>query len=218
MTIILKIQNRIDQELVNKAEQELYQILLQQRFAFNDRFNNNKTAKNVIKFLRMFGLSLSILVVVVFMGLYTFKSDWSSICLNNVFYIMLFMAFALVFYYLPLLEKRVKKFTKNSSERSCKKIAARCVKKARKLAPFNAEYDIKGDLITYYRSSGEGDDAVWQLAWFRRFKGVAIHGDSATAIFKKWTSIQPSIILLHEGFTSFENVFNALNIEHINVE
>jgi hypothetical protein len=125
------------------------------------------------------------------------------------FYIVFFIITFLLFYFLPSVEGSIKNWTKKRTINTCKKLAKKCVKKARKLTPFQAEYDIKGDLISYYR----GQDDVWKLAWSRRLKGVAIQGQSATLFFRKWTSIQPTIVILYEGSSPLETILSHLNIE-----
>ena len=54
--------------------------------------------------------------------------------------------------------------------------------------------DIRRGSISYYREK----DGELKLAWTRDLKGVAIQGNFATIIFKKWTSFMPSIVILHE--------------------
>lgn len=213
MSHSVKIEYEINPELVTRAEQELYHILLQQRFAFNSRLYANKTLNNVIALLRLFGLVVTVLMAVLlllFYGWYTITTSFSK---EGAGYTILFIILAFIFYYLPELEKKAKKLSRKLNQRGCKKLAARCVKKAKKLAPYEAIYEIKGDLITYYRAITDDKNLSWELAWSRRLKGVAIHGEYVTAVFNKPSSVQPVIILLHYDFGFFENIFSELHIE-----
>lgn len=47
----------------------------------------------------------------------------------------------------------------------------------------------------------------------RKLKGVAFQGKYATVIFRKWTSLSPKIVLLHEDFHSIETALNNVAIE-----
>jgi hypothetical protein len=69
----------------------------------------------------------------------------------------------------------IKNWTEQRTIKNCKKWTTLFTKKARELAPYQAKYIIKGDLITYNRGNS--------LAWTKKLKGVAIHGQSATLLF-----------------------------------
>ena len=70
------------------------------------------------------------------------------------------------------------------------------------MAPFEAEYEIDDELISYYRWK----DNIRTLAWSRKLSGVAIHGSSVTLLFKKWTSVTPSMVILHQNFDAIKHV------------
>ncbi len=203
----MKIKSHITPDLIDSAEQELFQILLNQHQSFNDRWYSSPIVNKVIPILRVIGILGSLIGAV--LCFFLVKSSGYIAGIQTEFYIVFFIITLCFFYFLPSMEGSIKKWTKNRSIINCKKLAKKCVKKARKLTPFQAEYDIKGDLITYYRAK----DDVWKLAWTRRLKGVAIHGQSATLFFRKWTSIQPTMVILHGDFSPLETVLSHLNIE-----
>ncbi len=65
------------------------------------------------------------------------------------------------------------------------------------LAPYEAEFDFRGELLVYLR----GKEGKWTLAWSRmlgkfRDKGHAVQADSVTVIFGGPTSLTPAVIIL----------------------
>lgn len=205
----MKIKSNIDLRLVDRAEEEAFQILLKRRLSFNDRWHSRPSVLKAVSILRIIGLSLSILGALITIVSVTVKPDWCPTGLKAGVFILFFILAGVLFYFLPAFDRSIKGWVKKTATNSCRRLAKKCVKAARKAAPYEAEYDIKGDLISYYR--GQNDD--WQLAWSRKFKGVAIHGKSTTLFFRKWTSIQPIMVVLHKDFDTFEKVFTDLNIE-----
>jgi hypothetical protein len=203
----LKIKSHITSDRIDSAEQELFQILLKQHQSFNDRWYSSAIVNKVILILRVIGILGSLIGAV--LCFFLVKSGGYIAGIQTELYIIFFIITFLLFYFLPLWQESLKNWTRNRSTNTCRKLAKKCVKKARKLTPFQAEYDIKGDLISYYR----GQDDVWKLAWSRRLKGVAIQGQSATLFFRKWTSIQPTIVILYEGSSPLETILSHLNIE-----
>jgi len=204
----LKIKCYIDSGLVERAEQEAFQILLGQRLSFNDRWYARPIVKRLVPILGNLGLLLSILGIIVSLYTVVVRPGWCPAALQVESLIVFFIFAGFLFYYFPSVDRAIKNWVKNISIKGCKKLARKCVKAARKAAPFQAEYDIKDDLITYYR----GND-VWVLAWSRRLKGVAVHGESTTLFFRKWRSIQPIMVVLHEDFSSIAEVLNDQGIE-----
>lgn len=205
----MKIKFNIDLDLVDRAEEEAFQILLKQRLSFNDRWHSKPSAIRAISLLRIIGLLLSILGVLLSTVAVTIKPDWYLTDFEAGVFVLLFILAGLLFYFLPAFDHSIKNWVKKTATNSCRRLAKKCVKAARNAAPYEAEYDIKGNLISYYR----GQDDNWQLAWSRKLKGVAIHGKSTTLFFRRWTSIQPTMVVLHKDFETFANVLADLNIE-----
>ncbi len=83
------------------------------------------------------------------------------------------------------------------------------LKKAKKLAPYQAEYEINANLITYCRVKNDSR----KLAWSRKAKGIAYHGNKTTLFFRKWNSILPRMLILHGDVDSMEALSNQKNIE-----
>jgi hypothetical protein len=108
-----------------------------------------------------------------------------------------------------MLEKWGKNWAETITIKNCRNTSNRCIKKARELAPYQAEYVIKENFITYYR----GKNDILKLVWTRELKGVAIYGKSTTIFFKKWTSIQPTMVILHENFYPLEAVLTNQPID-----
>jgi hypothetical protein len=114
------------------------------------------------------------------------------------------------FYFLPRLESRwIARFRKGGSK-GCSKLARKMLAKARKILPYEAEYIIRGDLITYYR----GKDNNWRLLWSRRMKGFAIMGKHATLFFRKPTSIFPAMLILHSNNEAMESVLKNIDMTY----
>jgi hypothetical protein len=71
---------------------------------------------------------------------------------------------------------------------------------AKRFAPYEADFDLKGDLLTYAR----GKEGEWQYAWHRklskfRARGIAVQSDSVTVVFRRPTSLVPSMVILHDN-------------------
>lgn len=205
----LKIKSAIDTDLVDRAEEEACQILLSQRLAFNARYYSRPLLVKTMPVLRVLGLGLSLAGAVLIIAVIA-KPGWCPAWVHSWLYLLFFLLAGLLFYYFPAVEQTIKNWVKHRSYKGSKKLAKKCVKAARKAAPFQAEYEIKGDLISYYR----GQDENWSLAWSRKARGVAIHGKAVTIFFRKWTSIQPVMVVLHRDFSVFEKVLTELDIEY----
>ena len=85
---------------------------------------------------------------------------------------------------------------------------------ARKRAPFQAQYSIKGDLIAYF--CGKNDN--WQQLWSRRLKGYAILGQHVAVLFRKPTSLYPMMLIMHEGDEAMKAVLQGLDLPHRKLE
>ncbi|MGB5397346.1 MAG: hypothetical protein WBN96_09365, partial [Gammaproteobacteria bacterium] len=210
----MKIESTIDAALIDQAEEEAFQILLAQRLSYNERWHARFASMRLMSVLRILGLLLCMLGLVLSVIAVFCSAGVCQAGFKSGIYILVFILAGLVFYFLPSLDSIIKSRVKNMSVNGSRKLASRCVKAARKAVPFRAEYDIKGDLVTYYR----GKDDNWKLAWSRKLKGVAVHGKSVTVFFRKWTSIQPIMILLHEDFTAIKSVLTEHTIEFRSID
>jgi hypothetical protein len=75
--------------------------------------------------------------------------------------------------------------------------AAARLRKARQAAPFEAVYDLRGDLLTYCRVQ----DGQWTQLWHRKLagfrpRGVALRTPGLLAIFRKPGHVMPAVIML----------------------
>lgn len=85
------------------------------------------------------------------------------------------------------------------------------LKRARKCAPFIAEYQFRGDLVVYFRTAG----ARTELAWSRRMRGVRITGGGFTLLFKNERAFGPYAIFLHQPAPELDMLFDNLGISSI---
>lgn len=207
----MKIRNSIDHKLIDRAEAESYQILLNQNLSYANRWNSK-----VRPILRRFGISLCLMgIVISLFGIVIVRNNIKcSFYLGAsttplVLYALIFVLILIFYYILPKSKNSISNWHKNIYAISCKRTARSCVKNAKKLAPFEAEYDIDGELISYYRWSDDSKTFVWS----RKLKGVAIHGTSVTLLFKKWTSVSPTMVILHQDFDVIKPVLEHLHIE-----
>ena len=70
--------------------------------------------------------------------------------------------------------------------------AKRMLKVAKRSAPFSAEYDFRGDLVTYYRTTDTRSDLVWA----RRISGIRYGGNGIVLLYRSAKSIYPHILIL----------------------
>lgn len=129
--------------------------------------------------------------------LYFDTRDWAT--QPSFWFIPLFVASIALFVFLPRIAVGVRAWSVGRADRRARRQANRYLRQAEKLVPFEAEFDFRGDLLIYTRAKVGG---VWQLAWSRmlskyRQRGLAIQAQNITAIFRRSTSLQPSMLILH---------------------
>jgi hypothetical protein len=61
MDLNLKLRSNIDSNLVDMAEEELFQILLKQHLSFNKRWDSSRFGSKIISILRVLGILVSVL-------------------------------------------------------------------------------------------------------------------------------------------------------------
>ncbi|MBL1142774.1 MAG: hypothetical protein HND53_12160 [Proteobacteria bacterium] len=205
----MKIKSDIDSEFLDAAEQEIYQILLNQHLSYNDRWFSSPFIVRVMTLLRYIGICLSLLGITLTIYVLWNKPVWCPLWINLNYLALTFILFLVIFYFMPSIDSSLKQWSRNYAFKNCKKIAGNCVKEARKLAPYLAEYEFKANTISYYRIKSD----VSTLAWTRKLKGVAFHGKRATVFFKKWTAFIPMLIVLHEKFEPVEIILDNLSID-----
>jgi len=205
----LKISSEINTGFLDQAEQELFEIIFQQRRAFNIRWRSSRIFQQGLPILRVTGISLSVVGAVLCIYLFVRTPAW---CTNH-FYalsmLLLFVLFFVLFYFQNQLDHYLQQCLEKWIIGNCKKQAAKCVKAARACVPYSAEYEIRDKQIRYYRSKENKTDLVWT----RKLDGVAFHRKQATIIYKKPTSFIPQIIILHAEFGSLEEALRAHGVQ-----
>lgn len=191
----------IDEAYIQQAEVQIYQILLKQRRAFNHRWQDNLTMNKIKTVLRYLGLFLCLAGIVIMALALVFKPTWVFSQTQVYGLLVFFLLVAWFFIKLPKFDGKAKKWTDNTSQKSCQKLAKRCVKHAKAMLPYHAQYEIKGDLISYYRKQQTTPDnnEKWYFVWNRRMCQYAVQAGLVTVFFKQAKSIQPKIIVLHEN-------------------
>ncbi len=209
MTNKFSISTPIDNDFLELVENECEKIIWQQRIKYNKRWLEMFFFKKTRSILRLTGLVVSILGA----ALCVFYLFYAGVCQRSYYIglaLLFFILVGILFYYLPTFDAKLKTRHINSGKKNSKKVAARMVKAAKKLTPFTAEYEIRGDWITYYRQK----DDDWQLVWSRRLKGYVFTGEHATLFFRKPTSIMPTVLLMHNHNEIVKSVFDELTISY----
>ncbi len=208
MVIKVTFKSTINAEFLDQAHKELSAILLEQHLAFIDRWYSGRFARIVNSILRYGGTGLSIVGVLLSVFVMLNTPEWCPVWMHIELFLLFFLVAGLFFFFLPVFERKFRRWTEKNAAGQCRKRAVRYLAKAKKSVPFTAEYQIRGDLLVYFR----GKDTGWDLAWHRRLRGVAFQGEAITVIFKKTTAITPSIILLHGDSGPLEEALQNLEI------
>lgn len=209
MTADVSIKTSVDLILLDKIEEEYFQILHQQRVIYNERWCKPAEYLNSLSSLRWIMITLSLLgaLLCIYYLLYPGSCPrW----LYAELYLVFFVASSVLFYFTPRFHTKYITWLKKLGRNSCKRMARRYLSQARKLIPYDAEYIIKGDLISYYR----GKDEKWKQLWSRRLKGYAVIGTYATILFKKPTSIIPAMLILYDNNDAIETVVKELGMSY----
>ena len=205
----MNIRFDVNHDFLNSAELQIFEVLLEQRFAFNDGWLDKPVLVKIKSVLRLIGLILSLLATATCLLALVLGQRWQSAMIGLELWVLIFFAFASFFYLLPRMERAIIRLMRKLSVKNCKKLSKKCLKDARKLAPYTAEYDIKGGSVSYYREiAGE-----LKFVWIRKLKGVAIQTECATVVLRKWTSFVPKIILLHGDFSHTGQALLAQGID-----
>jgi len=163
--------------------------------------------------LRLAGLIVSMIGLL----LSVFYLVYPSSCPKYYFaeiYLLIFIGAGVLFYYMPRIQARVISRLRKAGAKGCQRMARRYVARARKVVPYEGEYTIKGDLITYFRGRIVNGEKKWQQVWSRRMQGYAIIANHVTLIFRKPTSLQPRMLILYESNETMESVFQGLGISY----
>lgn len=75
---------------------------------------------------------------------------------------------------------------------------------ARARAPFDAQYDSDGDMLTYTRIHHDGEGEIADVQWRRSLARQAVQGDGFTLLFEDGRALVPSAIVLHPPSAAFD--------------
>jgi hypothetical protein len=97
--------------------------------------------------------------------------------------------------------------------------AVRFIRQARRLVPFEADFSLQGDLLTYSRNK----DGRWQHAWHRQMTkfcqhGVAMQSPHVIAIFARSCALFPSVVILSDGSDELPLALSALGLRTVQFE
>ena len=197
----------VDTAHCRRAGDELYAMLRRQGDNFVDRYYASKFVRwvpvilaAVGAVLSLLGLAICVYIVATLPCCRTQRAEF--------WVIPVFAALFVVFSVILRLRTRVIAWAHRNAEKRARRYADKLIKVAVALAPYEAEFDLRGDLLTYWR----GKDGQWQMAWRRhlakyRNRGVVIRGSSTMAVFKKTTSLFPAIVILTDDGEPFANQF-----------
>jgi hypothetical protein len=192
----------VDATHCQRAEDELYAMLLRQDVAFAARWQSGPAANVVFKIARVAGLLASLTGVALTLAFLVLGSPSWAVP-PDPWYLPIFGA-ALVFFLVlprirPSLQASVRAWAQRVSEKSCRRHAQRMVRDARRFAPFDAHYACKGSLLVYSREK-DSQKIVWRRDLLKyRQRGLALRGTSVTAIFRRPGSFYPSVVILQDS-------------------
>jgi hypothetical protein len=194
-----KIRFIVDAAHCQRAADELNAILREQERAFVTRWHSSKLISAAVKTARAVGMSASALGLALCTFLLYFDTrSWST--QPSIWFSPIFVAIFLVLLFQPPIGRRIREWSLGKADRRARRNAERAVRAARRLAPFELDYDLKGDLLVYSR----GKDGAWRLVWhrvLRKFQphGLAVQSASVTAIFRRPSSLVPSVVILQQS-------------------
>ncbi|MBT8141037.1 MAG: hypothetical protein HKN88_05545 [Gammaproteobacteria bacterium] len=200
----------INKSFLEKAEQDIHHILVQQRLRYNQAWFGHPALLKVFKLLRWIGLIASAIGLVLILLLLLIGPDKAA---DTGYQFGLGVFFILTFVLFILFNKitiKVHAFNDKLAVGGSLRLAKRMLKKAFRVAPYQAEYEIKGDLISYY----QGVDNSWKYRWHRRLKGIAIGTEKVSVFFKSKNSFAPKILVLHNSPNELIDVLDTLKIEY----
>jgi uncharacterized protein YjeT (DUF2065 family) len=205
----ISLQSHVDANLLDKVESECDAILWQQRQHYNQHWYQSRHFTRVTTALRIFGLAVSglgIAVTVYYLVFRQFLPQW--------LFLVFFVVAGIFFFFLPKLQARIVSKMQKAGRSGCRRMARRYVGRARKRAPFEAEYTFRGDLVSCYREK----DGRHKQAWSRRIRGHAVLGQHVALVFRKPTSLMPRMLILCANPQALSTALGDLGIEHGRVD
>jgi len=203
-----RLTKKVDADFLTQTEAVLYSIFRQRLLAYRDRFNYPKIYRasfGIAKLASLLGLTVSLAALTNSDVTFQSAGQWLGL-------ILFFLLSLALTWDAKRLEATRRKLFGPYWAWLAKKNAGRLLKRARKVAPFVAEYDFRGNLAVYYRTQHETSD----LAWARRLSGHRIVGNGFTLFYKTEKSLQPYAIILHEPSIELDLYLDELGIRSIN--
>lgn len=202
----LRLKTHISGEFLDRVETELLAILHDCLMAHRSRFIYPKFRQflfSLLKPLSILGLSVTFFLIATCRNLYTIRL---GIACGTFFAVTLALSWNK-----NKLAEKLDEFYRPYWKWLAKTRVKSMLRIARKMAPFDAEYDFRGDLAAYYRTTNESAKFVW----VRRLKGFRLAGSCFTLFFKKEKSIYPYAIILHEASAEFESYLEEAGMRPI---
>ena len=201
----------VDTALCDRAVDDLYAILRYQEFAFIERWYSGWFATTGIKALRIVGGLLSLFGLALCL-LFALAEPLLLGDPRTLFAIVAFVGFVAVFFYIDRLHPTMKAWSLARADKRSRRHADKLVSIARKLAPFEANFDLQGDLLVYSRGKNDAWIEAWnrKLGKFRR-RGLAMHTANVTAVFRRPRSLFPSIVILRDGSDWLSQALQAID-------
>jgi hypothetical protein len=204
----LHVRFAVDPGHCQRALDEVGAMLVRQERAFLQRWYGRWPSAALVRGLSVFGMVVS----GVGLGL--------SAMTNLTRWMPIFLVFIVAFEALRRFsEKLLGWMYARSMERAGRRgplRAVRFVRPALRLAPFDADFSMQGDLLTYSRNK----DGRWEKAWHRHLAkfsrhGVAMQGHHVIAIFARSTALFPSVVILSDGSDELPLALRALGLRTV---
>jgi hypothetical protein len=205
-----RISTHITADFLADAEADLIEVMHDRLTAYRDRFIPLKIRR--IFFLLIGLLSLSGLLLLALLLILNECRPPSSLHLPGyAFFFLLMLAFA-------ILQGRQGNVQVMPFPRYWRWLARNragaMLNRAKKIAPFIAEYDFHGDSATYHRTTGE----LSRFIWARRFHGFRRTRKNYTLLYKRKKSLYPFAIVLHDPSREFGAYLDELGIASLDEE
>lgn len=191
----MKLQCDITDDCLAEVEPQLVAIILQRLIEKDRVLRNGFVEQKILPVLFVFVKVMSALLLILMLLMMLVGTGICNSLTKNVFLSLFVGAMLFVFWDRQRLDKKLKTFRDGLLVWAANKRGRLMLKHARKLAPFTAEYDFRGDLVTYYRVKNNKANFVW----YRKIAGCCLVRPQFAVLFKDTKSPQPFAIILHSS-------------------
>lgn len=201
----LKFQVDITADILFAVEEKLTAIIFQRLVERSKLLRTGVFQQKITPiFFWIIRILSAFLIIATLPGIFMKASVCNSPLLN--FFLFIFSCVMLfVFWDRPKLDGKLMAFGDRVNLWAAKKHAYIILKQAVKLAPFQAEYDFRGDVVTYYRIKNDAATFVWS----RKITGYCVVNREFTLLFKNEKHPQPSVIIFHENANEVADYLKA---------